>query len=103
MARLLRRTPRLLGGRWLATARSAAVGVRYQSLSSAEEEELDNLPFSEMVLQLADKATHLVKERLVAEDRSKKTDTEKEARVQGILNQIVTTNATLHISFPIHR
>ena len=44
-----------------------------------------------------------MKERLVAEDRSKKTDSEKLAKVQGILNQIITVNATLHVSFPIHR
>lgn len=90
-------------------------------MSSPEEEELDKLPFSEMVLRLADKvcifchllscshtaphsqATALVKERLVAEDQSKASDREKEAKVQGILNQIVATNATLHVAFPIHR
>lgn len=48
-------------------------------------------------------ATHLVKEKLVAEDRSKKTEAEKEAKVQGLLNQIIGCNATLHVSFPIHR
>ena len=48
-------------------------------------------------------ATHLVKEKLVAEDRSKKSLAEKEAKVEGILKQIISVNATLHVSFPIHR
>ena len=48
-------------------------------------------------------ATSLVKERILAEDHRKVSDREKEAKVQGILNQIVATNATLHVSFPIHR
>jgi glutamate dehydrogenase (NAD(P)+) len=104
MTSLLRRTPHLLGGRWLTSARATASGVRCQcSMTSTEEEELDKLPFSDMVLRLADKATSLVKERILAEDQSKVSDREKEAKVQGILNQIVATNATLHVSFPIHR
>ena len=48
-------------------------------------------------------ATDLVTERLVALDQSKQSDKEKEARVRGILNQIITNNATLHVAFPIHR
>ena len=48
-------------------------------------------------------ATHLVKEKLVSEDRSKKSLAEKEAKVEGILKQIISVNATLHVSFPIHR
>ena len=48
-------------------------------------------------------ATSLVKERILAEDQSKVSDREKEAKVQGFLNQIVATNATLHVAFPIHR
>ena len=36
-------------------------GVRHQSaMTATEEEELDNLPFSEMVLQLADKVSYPV-------------------------------------------
>ena len=44
-----------------------------------------------------------MKDKLIAEDRSKKTQAEKEAKVQGVLNQIIGCNATLHVSFPIHR
>ena len=44
-----------------------------------------------------------MKEQLVAEDRSKMSDAEKAVKVEGILNQIIAVNATLQVSFPIHR
>lgn len=44
-----------------------------------------------------------MKEQLVAEDKSKMSDAEKAVKVEGILNQIIAVNATLQVSFPIHR
>ncbi|CAI8003235.1 Glutamate dehydrogenase, mitochondrial [Geodia barretti] len=84
MTSLLRRTPHLLGGRWLTSARATASGVRCQcSMTSTEEEELDKLPFSDMVMRLADKATSLVKERILAEDQSKGNDGTMEVIMDG--------------------
>ena len=48
-------------------------------------------------------ATQLVKGRLVAEDKRKVADSDKATYAQGILNQILSCNAIIELSFPIHR
>lgn len=79
-----------------------SVAARYHQ-SQNEEQELDKLPFNEMVSQLTKKATDLVKQCQIDIDDSKKTDSEKDNAVQGILDHIIAVNSVIHVSFPIYR
>lgn len=72
------------------TARQAQQVGSYSSLSEHEE---DSLPFSQMVLKFAEKATQLVKD----------TATQDRSEVEGILNTILPCSAVLHITFPLTR
>lgn len=77
--------------------------LRHSSSLSATVDE-DDLPFTDMVLKFAEKATEIVKEKLIVEDkRPRMTDEQKRVEVEGILNLILPCNAVLHVAFPIHR
>lgn len=88
--------------RMLSSKKAFHVQKYSTSVSSADEDE-DNLPFHEMVLQFAKKATHIVKDNLVANDKRRLPEADKRRDVEGILSLILPCNAVLHIAFPIHR
>ena len=48
-------------------------------------------------------AKNLVREHFVAEDKTNIPKSSKEKKADEILNQIMSTNASLEVSFPIYR
>lgn len=87
----------------LVAARPGNLLSKAWSSISSDDVNDDSLSFNEMVLKFAEKATHIVVDKLVQSDKSNKPEEVKQRDVQGILNLILPCHATLHVSFPIHR
>ena len=103
------------------TSDVCCVGGWRANSTTASHVDDDQLPFSEMVLKFADKvklcylswkcnctmcciqATHIAQRSIVAADKRRIPEEDKQARVSDVLKLILPNNAVLHIAFPIHR
>lgn len=93
---------RLLSRRVCALPRSLLASHRQWLSTATNEDDLDTLPFNEMVLTFADKAADIVTHSLVDEDTSSMSRDRKEQKVKGILAFIKPCNATIQFTFPVH-
>jgi glutamate dehydrogenase (NAD(P)+) len=62
----------------------------------------DNLGFNDMVLKFSEKATKIVGDQLISNDKRKVSEEDKRNYVEGVLELLLPANHVLHVTFPIN-